>query len=483
MAPGERSDGEGLCMESWSWPPRYDPDFRPAPEQPYWFPVRETMYPAQRDEAILERIRQLMSYAWERSPFYRRKWSEAGLTPGDITSLEVFEAVPVVRKEELRADQAEHEPYGSYLCIDPIDVTHIKGTSGTTGRPTAFGISQRDWAAVANAHARVMWGMGIRPHDVVLVGSPLTQYWGSWGAYIGAERLGAAVFPFGAGFAGQSLRTLQWMRQMSTTVFYGTPSYALRLAEVAVAHDIDPRGLGLRKMFFSGEPGASVPAIRQRIIDAFGAEVYDSGSMGEVAPWMHLGASSNEPGVFAWQDLVYTEVCDPQTMRRVPFGGEGTPVYTTLERTSQPMIRLLSNDLTSWEAPDPARGRTYPFLPKGIYGRIDDMFQIRGENVHPNAIDDVVMSTEGYGGEHRIVITRDAAMDELHVQVEFDPQRTTVAEDVWVKRMSEDLRTVLGVGAKVVTMPPATFDRTEFKARRVIDDRKLFESFRRASPS
>jgi phenylacetate-CoA ligase len=470
-------------MESWGWPPSYDAGYRPPADQEHWFPVRETMDPEQRDTKILERIQQLMAYAWERAPFYRRKWSEAGLEPGDVTSLEIFETVPVIYKEELRTDQAEYEPYGSYLCIDPVDVTHIKGTSGTTGRPTAFGISQNDWVAVANAHARVMWGMGIRPKDVVLIGSPLTQYWGSWGAYSGAERLGAAVFPFGAGFSGQSLRTLQWMRQMSATVFYGTPSYALRLAEVAVENGIDPRGLGLRKMFFSGEPGASVPAIRQRIVDAFDVEVYDSGSMGEVAPWMHLGASRNEPGVFAWQDLVYTEVCDPATMRRVPYGSEGTPVYTTLERTSQPMIRLLSNDLTRWEAPDAARGRTYPFLPKGIYGRIDDMFQIRGENVQPNAIDEVVMSAEGYGGEHRIIISREAAMDELLVQVEFDAALTTVSEDVWVKRVGEDLRTVLGVGAKVVTVAPATFERTDFKARRVIDDRNLFDSLDRGTPS
>jgi phenylacetate-CoA ligase len=468
-------------MESWSWPPRYDADYRPPPDQQHWFPVRETMDPEQRDAAILERIQQLMTYAWERAPFYRKKWSQAGLEPGDITSLEAFEQVPVIYKEELRADQAEHEPYGSYLCIDPVDVTHIKGTSGTTGRPTAFGISQDDWVAVANAHARVMWGMGVRRDDVVFIGSPLTQYWGSWGAYSGAERLGAAVFPFGAGFSGQSLRTLQWMKQMSATVFYGTPSYALRLAEVAVENNIDPRGLGLRKMFFSGEPGASVPAIRQRIIDAFDVEVYDSGSMGEVAPWMHLGASRNEAGVFAWQDLVYTEVCDPATMRRVPYGAEGTPVYTTLERMSQPMIRLLSNDLTSWEAPDASRGRTYPFLPKGIYGRIDDMFQIRGENVHPNAIDEIVMSAEGYGGEHRIVISREKAMDELCVQVEFDSAGSDLVEDVFVKRVSEDLRHVLGVGAKVVAVAPATFERTEFKARRVIDDRNLFESIDRGA--
>jgi phenylacetate-CoA ligase len=426
-----------------------------------------------RDEAVLERIRQVMTYAWERTPFYRRKWDEAGIHPTSIRSLADFERVPVVRKEELRADQAAHEPFGSYLAVPVEEVRHVNGTSGTTGRPTAFGIGERDWRSVANAHARVMWGMGIRPSDTVLVASPLSLYWGSWGAYLGAERLGARVFPFGAGTSGQTARTVHWMRQMGVTVFYGTPSYALHLAEVAADEGVKPQSLGLRKLFFSGEPGASVPAIRARIVEAFDAEVYDSGSMAEVSPWMSLGAASNEPGVLCWQDLVYTEVCDPVTHRRVPYGGEGTPVYTTLERTSQPMIRLLSNDLTRWEAPSADRGRTYPFLPRGVYGRIDDMFTVRGENVYPSAIDDVVMAAEGYGGEHRIVISRDSSMDVLTVQVEHRGMAQGVPLDVWAAGIAERLRKVLGVGARVVPVPHQTFSRTDFKARRVVDDREL----------
>lgn len=465
-------------MEDWTWPPAYDATYRPPSDQEHWFPERETMDPAARDDLILERIQQVMAYAWDTSPFYREKWGAAGLEPEDIRSLEDFERVPVIVKEELRADQAAHEPFGSYLCVDPTEVKHVNGTSGTTGRPTAFGISQGDWEAVANAHARVMWGMGIRPHDTVLIASPLALYWGSWGAYIGAERLGARVFPFGAGVAGQSLRTIHWVQQMGVTVFYGTPSYALRLAEVAAENGIDPRSLGMRIMFFSGEPGASVPAIRDRIRAAFGAEIYDSGSMAEVSPWMALGSSQDAPGVFCWQDLVYTEVCDPQSHLRVPYGSEGTPVYTSLERSSQPMIRLLSNDLTRWEAPDATRGRTYPFLPRGIYGRIDDMFVIRGENVYPSAIDDVVMGCEGYGGEHRIVISRGATMDELAVQVEFDARKSPLAELEWRRGVEDQLRVVLGVGAKVAAVSPNTFDRTDFKARRVIDDRNLFDSLR-----
>jgi phenylacetate-CoA ligase len=460
-------------MEQWSWPPRYDESYRPPAEQRHWFPRRETMPADERDERIVERIREVMAYAWDNSPFYRRKWDDAGIHPSSIRSLDDFEKVPVVRKEELRADQAAHEPFGSYLCVPESEVKHINGTSGTTGRPTAFGISEPDWRSVANAHARIMWAMGVRPDDTVLVASPLSLYWGSWGAYTGTERLGARVFPFGAGATGQTARTVAWMRQMGVTVFYGTPSYALHLAETARSEGVDPGSLGLRRMFFSGEPGASVPSIRAKIMSEFGAEVHDSGSMAEVSPWMHLGAGGDGPGVFAWQDLVYTEVCDPGTLARVRYGAEGTPVYTTLERTSQPMIRLLSNDLTRWEAPSADRGWTYPFLPRGIYGRIDDMFVVRGENIYPSAIDDVVMADPDYGGEHRIVITRDAAMDSLAVQVEHRPGLANGDHTAWAGRISDRLRTVLGVGANVVAVAPNTFDRTEFKARRVIDDRML----------
>ena len=459
--------------EDWHWPPRYDENYQPAPDATHWFPQRETMDPERRDQLILARIRELMAYAWEMSPFYREKWRDAGVEPEAIRTWEDYAQVPVVRKDEIRVDQAKHEPFGSYLCVDPSEVKHVNGTSGTTGRPTAFGMNARDWRSVANAHARIMWGMGIRPSDTVLIGSPLSLYFGSWGAYLGAERLGARVFPFGAGTPGQTLRTVRWMQQMGVTVFYGTPSYALHLAETARGDGVDPAALGVRKFFFSGEPGASVPSVRQRIIDAFGAEVYDCGSMAEVSPWMHLGAAENAPGMLAWQDLVYTEVCDPVSHRRLPYGGEGTPVYTTLERTSQPMIRLLSNDLTTWEAPSAERGRTYPFLPKGIYGRIDDMFTIRGENIYPSAIDDVVMAAPGYGGEHRIVISRSDTMDVLTVQVEHASGLDERTVPSWADGISDRLRTVLGVGAVVVPVPQDTFDRTEFKARRVIDDRDM----------
>ena len=160
--------------------------------------------------------------------------------------------MPVVTKAELRLAQERQPPFGDYLCIETSEVFHVHGTSGTTGRPTAFGISRRDWQAIANAHARAMWAMGIRPSDTVFIGSFFSLYMGSWGASIGAERLGASVFPFGAGTPGQTERAVAWMRQMRPTCFYGTPSYAIHLAEVACSAGVDPRIMGI----------GPVPAIR-----------------------------------------------------------------------------------------------------------------------------------------------------------------------------------------------------------------------------
>ncbi len=468
-------------MEFWFFPPAYDPGYWPDPKSRYWFPKRETMAPAEREKAILARLREVMAYAYATAPFYRRKWDEAGIHPERVKSLEDFERVPVVTKAELRQAQERAPPFGDYLCILENEVHHIHGTSGTTGRPTAFAIGRADWHAIAESHARVMWGMGLRPGDMVFIGSVFSLYMGSWATLAGAERLGAKCFPFGAGAPGMTARAAMWMKIAKPQAFYGTPSYALHLAEVAREEGIDPREFGLKLLFFSGEPGASIPSIKARIEELYGAQVIDSGTMAEMSPWANAAGSRETPGMLLWQDFVYTEVCDPKTHRRVAYGKQGTPVYTHLERTSQPMIRLLSYDLTHWvDEPNPC-GRTYPRLPDGIYGRIDDMFLIRGENVYPSAIDSALNEIAGYGGEHRIVITRERAMDELLVRMDATPaiyaKGAGAIEDLR-RRAEEKLRTVLGVRARIEVVEAGAIPRTDFKARRVIDDRDLFRSLK-----
>ncbi len=466
-------------MEDWSFPPSYDEAYRPPADSRYWFPVRETMPAADREAAILERLRQVCSYAYEHAPFYRRRWDEAGFHPSHLRSLEDFEErVPVVQKKDLRASQAAHPPFGDYVCVPDGEIFHVHGTSGTTGRPTAFAIGRDDWRACANAHARIMWGMGIRPGDMVCVAAIFSLYMGSWGALAGAERLGAKAFPFGAGAPGMTARCAQWLDSLKPAAFYGTPSYAIHLAETAAQEGLDPRKFGLRVMFFSGEPGASVPGVRDRIEDLFGARVFDCGSMAEMTPFMNVAGTAETPGMLCWQDVIYTEVCDPATMRRVPYGQRGTPVYTHLERTSQPMIRLASGDLTLWiDGPNPC-GRTYPRLPQGIFGRIDDMFTIRGENVYPSEIDAALNEIPTYGGEHRIVITREAAMDELVLRVEADAATIAQgAEAIAAFRtlVGHSVQKLLGLRALVEVVGPGSLPRTDFKARRVIDDRAVFQ--------
>jgi len=473
-------------MESWQFPPDYDNDYFPAASSRYWFPERETMDPAERDTLILGRLRQVMHHAWENAPFYRQKWEEAGVHPDQIHSLEDFEdRVPVITKQDLRESQAAAPPFGDYLCVPEDEVHHIHGTSGTTGRPTAFGIGRRDWKTIANNQARVMWGMGLRPGDMVFIASVFSLYMGSWGTLAGAERLGCKCFPFGAGAPGMTQRAVTWLQMMRPKAFYSTPSYALRLAEVAEEEGVDPRDFGLGVMFFSGEPGASIPGIRDRIADIFGSRVIDCGTMAEITPWMNGAGSAETDGMMLWQDMVYAEVCDPNTHRRVPWGQQGTPVYTNLERTSQPMIRLLSGDLTHWVMDETSCGRTYPLLPRGIYGRIDDMFQVRGENVYPSEIHATLNRMEGYGGEHRIVITREGAMDELLIRLEPSREleaRSADAVEEFRSRAKHDLERMLGFRVGIEMVAAGTFPRTDFKARRVIEDRDLYRSLREEAP-
>src|SRR5699024_8736870 len=156
-------------MQEWRFPPNYDSEYFPPSDSRYWFADREAMDPAQRDAAIADRLRDVMHHAYRHAPFYRRKWDAAGIHPDHIRSLEDFERVPVVTKQELQQSQAEHPPFGDYLCVPDSEIFHIHGTSGTTGRPTVFGISRRDWRTIANNHARIMWGMGLRPGDTVFV--------------------------------------------------------------------------------------------------------------------------------------------------------------------------------------------------------------------------------------------------------------------------------------------------------------------------
>ena len=465
-----------------NWPPQYPSDYTPPAGQEHWSPGPETMPPEERDALILGKLREQVRYAYRNSGFYREFYADVSVDPENLTSLEEFAQLPILTKEEIRGEQERHPPYGRFLCVPPIDVFRVHGTSGTTGRPTVFGIGRDDWDRIAEAHARILWGAGLRPDDMVMVAAVFSLYVGSWGALVGAERLGATCFPFGSGAPGQTERAAEWAAMVKPSALYGTPSYALYLAETARQMGLDPHeDFGFRFMFFSGEPGASVPATRKLIEDTFGCYVVDQGSMAEMTPWMSNSGCRHLPGgMHLWQDIVYTELVDPNTKRNLSLGAEGVPVYSHTERTSQPMIRYWSGDIAQWEMIDCPCGRTYPTLTRGIYGRADDMIIVRGQNVFPSRIEDILRSMDTFGGEFRLLLERERGeLDRLTVQTEvlaetfagreFDP---LVLEPLR-EEIASALRRALGVGVAVELKPPGSFERTQFKARRIIDRRTI----------
>ncbi len=457
-----------------AWPPTYDPAYVPPDAQEYWDPRLETMAPESRLDLIAAKLKGQTAWAYERSPFYRKRWDEAGFHPSQVKTIDDILRIPIITKEDLRQDLIDNPPFGSNICDDWSNILRVHGSSGTTGIPTVIAISKDDWARIGEAHARVEWGAGVRPSDTVFVASPFSLYMGSWGMLVGAERMGAKCFPFGAGAPGQTRMAVRWCLTAKPSVFYGTPSYALYLAETAREDGVDPMAFGFRILFFSGEPGASIPATRRTLEETYGAVVVDSGSTGEMSPWMSNGGCRHSSGMHLWQDMVYTQLVDPTTREVAPYGGEGVPVYTHLERTSQPLIRFWSGDLARWTNDPCPCGRTYPSLPYGIYGRVDDMVTVRGENVYPSAVENVVRAVPGLTGEFRMVVSRERTMDELTVLAEH--AATTANADVvdaLKRKLESDLAVTLGIRANVEMKAPCELERTQFKARRVIDEREL----------
>lgn len=437
----------------------------------YWDEERETLDPATREALILERLQHQLAYVYAELPFYRRHYDARGFHPDQLRSLEDFSTkVPVITKKMLIADQAENPPYGSYARdLRPGEIARIHGSSGTSGTPTMYAVSKADWERAGDVHAMAQWCAGIRPDDIVQVGFPFGLFFGGWGVVQGAERIGATLFPLAI---TESERHLELMARLGSTVFSATPSYCIHLLSVAEKLGIDLPGNTVRRLLVGGEPGGSLPGTRKVIEEGWGATAADCGSTSEMYPFQTSVACTEGTGTHLYIDEVFTEVVEADNLNApVPAGTRGAVVYTHLWRDSQPMIRFAPGDETYLDVETCRCGRTYPRMPEGVLGRLDDMLVIRGANVFPSAVETALRSVPELGPEFRILVRREGAMDEMTVQTELGPSAAPGSDAEVVRRAEETLKRVLQIRVPVELLAPGTIPETTFKARRVVDER------------
>lgn len=437
----------------------------------YWNPKNETMSRTDLAALQVEKLRRLTAWSCERSPFHRAKFEAAGFHPEQIRSLDDLLRIPLTTKEEWLANQREHPPLGTHLTAPATLAQRLHQTSGTTGRtPLRVVDGARDWNWGAEMWAYGFYAAGIRREDIVYICFGYGTFIGFWGAHYGAEKLGALVIASG----GQSSEgRIRQLADVGATAVCATPTYALRLAEVARSMGVDLAGGPVKRVILSGEPGGSLPATRRLIAEAWGAEVMDTAGMSEIGTICLFECDHHPGGMHIIEDNFIEEVVDPTTMEPVSYGEEGERIVTSFGRGFMPLIRYRTGDLVR-RLPHTACtcGRSFDIYQGGIIGRVDDMKLIRGINVYPSSVEAIVREFPEVD-EFQIVITRERGhYDEIAVRCELRPG----LEAQW-PGVQNRLDAALadghgGLRFSVVRAEPGELPRFELKARRLVDKRE-----------
>lgn len=432
----------------------------------FWNEEIETLAPAQRTRLESDRLREQIAYVYSTSPYYRAKLDDAGIRPDEIRHVDDLARIPFMEKSEVAASQADGTLLGANQCA-PLDrIVRIQATGGTTGQPIRIGLTRRDIEDYGEMGARALWAMGCRPGEVVFECMNYNLYSGGLSDHLTFETLGAATIPFGV---GHSERLLTMMSGLAEPFgMWATPSYAVRLAEVAKGMGLDPRGIGLRKGYFSGEAGLQVPGYRERVEELWGMVARDQYGTGELG--LHSGECEALDGVhFGGVGFAVAELIDPDTGDVLPFidGQQGEVVYTSIQREASPLLRMRSHDVMQVFTERCQCGRTsFRF---GILGRSDDMFIVKGVNVFPLAIQTSLMTlAPRLTGEFQVDLDRPPPIDypvPLAVEVGADvpvDSHVALAREV-VERLQRDVNFT----ASVTLVGPGTI-AGEGKTRRVI---------------
>lgn len=421
------------------------------------------LLPREELEALqVKRLRETVARALS-SPHYREVLGREGISPESIRSLEDLRRIPFTTKEDLR----KGFPYG-FLAVPKHEVVRLHASSGTTGTPTVVYHTRRDLEVWADLVARCLYMVGMRKEDVFQNMMSYGLFTGGLGLHYGAERIGALVIPSGA---GNSRRQITLMRQFGTTAIHIIPSYALKLLETFQEMGLDPKDTELRMAFVGAEPHTE--EVRRRIEEAYGIDAFNSYGLSEMnGPGVAFECPFKE-GMHVWEDSYILEVVDPETLEPVPDGEEGELVLTTLRREAMPLLRYRTGDL-AFVYPDPCPcGRTHRRISR-IKGRTDDMFIIKGVNVFPMQVEQVLMAFPEVGNNYVIVLEKAGPMDEMVVRIEVREELLgggiRKLEEL-KERVKRALREEILVTPKVEFVEPGGLPSGEGKAVRVIDRR------------
>jgi phenylacetate-CoA ligase len=433
-----------------------------------WNDEYETM-PREALEALqLKRLRAVVDRVCATVPFYQRRLQEAGVASDGIKSLEDLRRIPFTTKDDLR----DNYPYGLF-AVPLKQVVRIHASSGTTGKPTVVGYTRRDLETWAELMARAMASAGTTKDDVVHNAYGYGLFTGGLGVHYGAEKIGATVIPMSG---GNSRRQVMVLQDFGSTVITCTPSYSLHLAEVAEEMGVDPHSTTLRVGVLGAEPWTD--EMRKEIEERWHMQAVDIYGLSEIiGPGVSIECEEAKDGLHIFEDHFIPEIIDPDTGEVLPPGEEGELVITTITKEAFPVLRYRTRDITSLNYEPCVCGRTMVRM-RRVRGRSDDMLIIRGVNVFPSQIEEIIISTKGVEPHYLLIVDRDpeTRLDSLEIQVE-------VSEELFsdeVKRlqnlsreMERHVKEMLGISAKVKLVEPKTIQRFEGKAKRVVDKREL----------
>ncbi len=433
----------------------------------------ETMLRGDLDALQLAKLKWQVDRCYHRSEFYRGRFDAAGVSPADIATLNDIRKFPFVHKEELREEQARHPFLGRFTVGPQAEFREVHPSTGTTGTPVNTIWGATDVQYITDVTARTLWSIGVRPGDVLQNAFAYGLWVAGLAVHYASAKIGCLVIPIGAALTE---RQIDYMVRLKSTVLIATPSYAIYLAEQLKAHNYSTSDIGLRIGCFGGEPGTEVPATRQAIENGLGIDAYDYYGLAEIGPTF-ASECAHKTGLHWSEDLHLIEVIDPETKEPVPDGEVGILVITHLERSATPMIRYWTNDLVRLDPSPCPCGRTHARSPGGILGRADDMVVFMGVNFYPMQVEQVVRSFEELSPEYRIRLTHDASAhrDICTISVELEqaeiPQpRVSILQG----KIANALREALGFRPEVEFVRQGTLERTEFKAKRVIEERPAF---------